>query len=61
MARPKGVPRPLLSGHHAQIAAWRRQQSLALTVEKRPDLIEKARQSRLADPSEQFLKTDLSA
>lgn len=37
------VPDPLLSGHHAHIAQWRRQQSLALTFARRPDLIEQAR------------------
>jgi tRNA (guanine37-N1)-methyltransferase len=56
--RGQGVPAPLLSGHHAQIAEWRRAQSLALTVEKRPDLIDQARQQGLLKPQdEQFLKT----
>lgn len=32
------VPEVLLSGHHANIEAWRREQSLALTKERRPDL-----------------------
>jgi len=41
------VPEALLSGHHAQIAAWRRQQSLMLTAQNRPDLLEKARLSGL--------------
>lgn len=36
------VPEVLLSGHHANIAAWRRQQSLAITLQNRPDLLEKA-------------------
>ena len=35
------VPDVLLSGHHAKIADWRRQQSLARTRERRPDLWEK--------------------
>jgi tRNA (guanine37-N1)-methyltransferase len=39
------VPAPLLSGHHAHIAAWRRAQSLLLTAACRPDLIEAARQA----------------
>ncbi len=39
----QSVPEALLSGHHAQIAAWRRQQSLTLSADKRPDLLEKAR------------------
>jgi tRNA (guanine37-N1)-methyltransferase len=37
------VPEVLLSGHHAEIARWRRTQSLRRTVERRPDLLEKAR------------------
>lgn len=36
------VPPVLLSGHHAKIDEWRRQRSLALTLERRPDLIERA-------------------
>jgi tRNA (guanine37-N1)-methyltransferase len=39
----RAVPAPLLSGHHAQIAQWRREQSLLLTGRLRPDLLEKAR------------------
>ena len=37
------VPAVLLSGHHEQIAHWRREQSLALTARRRPDLIAAAR------------------
>ncbi|HEY2595092.1 MAG TPA: tRNA (guanosine(37)-N1)-methyltransferase TrmD [Chloroflexota bacterium] len=33
------VPDILLSGHHAQVAAWRRQESLKRTRERRPDLL----------------------
>ena len=32
------VPKILLSGHHAAIAAWRREQAEALTRQRRPDL-----------------------
>lgn len=32
------VPQVLLSGHHAQIDSWRRQQAEALTRQRRPDL-----------------------
>lgn len=35
------VPEVLLSGNHADIDKWRREQSKKLTAEKRPDLIEK--------------------
>ena len=34
------VPEVLLSGDHGRVARWRRAQSLARTVERRPDLIE---------------------
>jgi tRNA (guanine37-N1)-methyltransferase len=36
------VPDVLLSGDHARIAKWRREQSLRRTLERRPDLLEKA-------------------
>lgn len=36
------VPEILLSGHHANIEKWRRQQSLLRTAESRPDLLKKA-------------------
>jgi tRNA (guanine37-N1)-methyltransferase len=29
----------LLSGHHAQVAAWRRRQALERTRERRPELL----------------------
>ena len=37
------VPPVLLSGHHAQIQRWRREQSLLLTARRRPELIAAAR------------------
>jgi tRNA (guanine37-N1)-methyltransferase len=37
--RGRGVPDVLLSGHHAKVAEWRRQQSLRLTFERRPELL----------------------
>jgi tRNA (guanine37-N1)-methyltransferase len=33
------VPDVLLSGHHAQVAAWRRKQALQRTRDRRPDLL----------------------
>ncbi len=39
----EAVPPALLSGHHAQIERWRRDQSLAITARHRPDLIDAAR------------------
>jgi tRNA (guanine37-N1)-methyltransferase len=37
-----GVPSELLSGNHAEIARWRREQSIRRTLKRRPDLLEKA-------------------
>jgi tRNA (guanine37-N1)-methyltransferase len=50
------VPAVLLSGHHADIARWRRERSLALTARRRPDLIEAARAAgRLSPADERYL------
>jgi tRNA (guanine37-N1)-methyltransferase len=50
------VPAVLLSGHHAEIARWRREQSLALTARRRPDLIAAARAAgRLSRADEAYL------
>lgn len=38
----KRVPEVLLSGHHANIEKWRREQSVIRTAKNRPDLLEKA-------------------
>ena len=51
----QAVPEALLSGHHAQIAAWRRQQSLKLSAQHRPDLLKKARQSGLLSRADEQL------
>lgn len=51
------VPPELLSGHHGQIADWRRQQALALTARRRPDLIATARSAgRLSAADERWLR-----
>lgn len=36
------VPEVLLSGHHANVAKWRREQALLRTAKKRPDLLKTA-------------------
>ena len=36
------VPDVLISGHHGRIAAWRREQALARTLSRRPDMLEAA-------------------
>lgn len=38
----RSVPEVLLSGHHANIEVWKREQSLRVTYEKRPDLLDMA-------------------
>ena len=38
----KKVPPVLMSGHHANIEKWRREQSILRTYERRPDLLEKS-------------------
>lgn len=38
----KQVPPVLMSGHHANIEKWRREQSVIRTAKNRPDLLEKA-------------------
>ena len=42
----KTVPDVLLSGHHKNIEAWKREQSLRETYKKRPDMLEKAELSK---------------
>ncbi|MBC7732302.1 MAG: tRNA (guanosine(37)-N1)-methyltransferase TrmD [Bacteriovorax sp.] len=50
------VPAPLLSGHHKDIARWRRERSLELTARRRPDLLAAARaQGRLNAADEKYL------
>ena len=34
------VPDVLISGHHANVEAWRREQSILRTLERRPELLE---------------------
>lgn len=53
----KKVPPVLLSGHHANIEKWRREQSIIRTCERRPDLLEK---SSLTDEEQKWLQEWLS-
>jgi len=46
------VPDVLVSGHHADVARWRREQSLRRTWQRRPDLLAKA---RLTQADREFL------
>jgi tRNA (guanine37-N1)-methyltransferase len=47
------VPDVLLGGHHAKIADYRRKQSLELTLKRRPDLIDQARQQGLLSSADE--------
>jgi tRNA (guanine37-N1)-methyltransferase len=52
--RDLSVPEILLSGDHAAIARWRRRESLRRTLQRRPDLLDRA---KLTDEDRSFLKT----
>ena len=53
----QAVPPVLMSGNHADIARWRREQSLALSQRLRPELVTAARQAgRLSKADEAFLR-----
>lgn len=55
-AQAQPVPAVLLSGHHAEVARWRRERSLELTARRRPDLLAAARAAgRLSPADERFL------
>lgn len=55
--RGMAVPEVLMSGNHAAIARWRREQSLARTAAARPDLIAAAEAAgRLTPADQKFLK-----
>lgn len=49
----KKVPEVLMSGHHANIEKWRREQSILRTKERRPDLFEKC---ELTDKEKKWLE-----
>ncbi|NYT85779.1 tRNA (guanosine(37)-N1)-methyltransferase TrmD [Pollutimonas harenae] len=53
------VPAELLSGHHANISVWRRRQSLILTAQRRPDLIESARRAGLLSKADEKFLAEL--
>lgn len=43
------VPEVLLSGHHANIVKWRREESLRVTRQRRPDLLGQAEEQGMLD------------
>jgi tRNA (guanine37-N1)-methyltransferase len=47
--RGAAVPEVLVGGNHAEIAKWRRQQAIARTKERRPDLWERFRREHEGD------------
>lgn len=51
--RGLGVPEALVSGDHAGVARWRREQALRRTLERRPDLLAHA---QLSDADRRFLE-----
>jgi len=51
------VPDVLLSGDHARIEKWRREQALSRTLNKRPDMLEKA---DLSEADKKFLESKTS-
>ena len=52
------VPEVLLSGDHAKIEKWRREQALSRTLNKRPDMLEKA---DLSEADKKFLESKTSS
>lgn len=53
----KKVPEILLSGHHANVEKWRREQSIIRTAQRRPDLLEKV---EMSDKEKELAKKYLS-
>lgn len=53
--RQKEVPEVLLSGHHANIERWRRDQRLEISARHRPELIEAAREAGHLDQADESL------
>jgi len=51
--KDRAVPEVLLSGHHKNIQTWRQEQSLLRTLERRPELLEKA---LLSEEDKKFLE-----
>ena len=52
--KDREVPEVLLSGHHANIVKWRREQSIKTTFEKRPEMLKSA---ELTEKDKKYLKT----
>ena len=57
--RGQPVPPNLMSGNHAQIERWRREQRLALTDARRPELVQAARSAGQLSQSDEAFLADL--
>ena len=55
--REHAVPQVLLSGHHAEIGRWRREQSLRRTARLRPDLLDL---ENLSQPERRIVEQELA-
>lgn len=58
--RGKDVPDVLTSGDHEAIRRWRRRESLKRTLQRRPDLLDRARQSGLLSGEDEKLLYELT-
>lgn len=58
--RGREVPDVLTSGDHEAIRRWRRLESLRRTLERRPDLVDKARENGHLSPEDQKLLDELA-
>jgi tRNA (guanine37-N1)-methyltransferase len=55
------APNILVSGHHAQIDRWRREQRLLVTARLRPDLLAQVRQAGLLNPQDEIFLAEYAA
>lgn len=56
----RAVPDALLSGNHAAIAAYRRQQSLRVSAHSRPDLVDEARRTQALTPADEAFLAEVA-
>lgn len=54
------VPDVLIGGHHAEIMQWRRREALRNTLQKRPDLIARARKNKMLSRADEAWLTTLA-
>ena len=54
------VPTVLMSGHHGQIARWRRERSLEITARRRPELILAARAAGVLTKADEHFLADMA-